>query len=74
MKIEGLSEKLNEMYETAQKNEQVASIHLFGIKYGDIMKKNKYSSRKIIELAGLKKSYASELSKGVKLSKYVKII
>ena len=71
MKIEDLSELLKERYENALKKEQVANIHLFGIEYGEIIKKNNYKVSELIKLAEMKKSYNVELSKGVKLSKFV---
>jgi hypothetical protein len=73
MKIEDLSELLKERYENAPKKEQVANIHLFGIEYGEIIKKNNYKVSELIKLAEMKKSYNVELSKGIKLSKFVKL-
>jgi DNA ligase len=71
--VEKLAERLKTQYEESPKNEQVVNIHLFGIKYGEIIKKYNYSASKIIELADLNKSYKTELSKGIKLSKFVKL-
>lgn len=73
MNLEELSLKLKEMYEEAPKNEQVVNIHLFGIEFGELIKRNNYRVSQIIELAEMKKSYAVELSKGIKLSKFVKL-
>ena len=73
MKIEELSEKLKDMYENAPKKEQVVNIHLFGIQYAEYIKKHNFRISKIIGNAGMKKSYAVELSKGIKLSKFVKL-
>lgn len=73
MNLEELSLKLKEMYEEAPKNEQVVNIHLFGIEFGELIKQNNYRVSQIIELAEMKKSYAVELSKGIKLSKFVKL-
>lgn len=61
------------MYEDAKNNEQVVNIHLFGIKYGDIIKKNGFPVSKIVEKAGMRKSYNVEVSKGIKLSKFVSV-
>lgn len=66
-----LAENLKDMYENAPKGDQVAHIHLFGIKYADIILKNGYKATDIIRKSGLNKSYATELSKGIKLAKYV---
>lgn len=71
--IEKLAEILKNQYEESLKNEQVVNIHLFGIKYGEIIKKYSYSASKIIELSGLNESYKTELSKGIRLSKFVKL-
>lgn len=73
MTIEELSQKLKEMYEDAPKNEQVVNIHLFGIEFGEMIKRNNYRVSQIISLAEMKKSYGVELSKGIKLSKFVKL-
>lgn len=69
--IEEFAEILKTMYEDAPKKEQVVNIHLFGIEYGEEIIKAKFSASKIINTSGLKKSYITELSKGVKLSKFV---
>ena len=68
-----LGEKLKEMYENAPQNEQVLMIHLFGIKFANIMRENGYNAREIIDAAGIRNSYQTELSKGIKMSKYVEI-
>ncbi|WP_175621671.1 HTH-like domain-containing protein [Chryseobacterium schmidteae] len=73
MRIEELSELLRDRYENAPKQEQVANIHLFGIEYGEIIKKHNHKISEIIKLAEMKKSYNVELSKGIKLSKFVKL-
>jgi hypothetical protein len=53
-------------------------IHLFGIRYADIIKQSKISATKIIESTKLKngkkmsETYPTEINKGVRLAKYVK--
>ncbi|MNL00460.1 hypothetical protein D3C87_1208940 [compost metagenome] len=74
MKLKDLSAILKDKYENAKENEQVVSIHLFGIEYGDIIKKYNYKISEIIKQAEMKKSYSTELAKGVKLSRFVKLI
>lgn len=70
-----LGNKLNEMYSQGKrKKEMVCFIHLFGIKYGEIIKTNKYEIKQIINFSNIPKSYRTELSKGIKLSQYTKII
>ncbi len=46
-------------------------IHLFGVKYADEINDLGVSKRELAEAAGIGESYATEISKGVKLSKYV---
>lgn len=63
-----LSKKLKEMYLTADKGNRVAAIHVFGIKYSEqLIGKN---ATEIAIAAGISKSYGTEISKGVKLSKF----
>ncbi|PQA93971.1 hypothetical protein B0A69_10260 [Chryseobacterium shigense] len=73
MKLEELSEILKDKYQNAPKNERVVNIHIFGIEYGEIIKKNNYKVSQIIKLAEMKKSYTVELSKGIKLSQFAKL-
>ena len=62
---------LKEMYDNAPDGYQVANIHLFGIKYANVILENNYKATDIIRSSGLNKSYATEVSKGIKLSRYV---
>lgn len=62
---------LKDMYENAPQGYQVAKIHLFGIKYATVILTNKYKVNDIIMASGIKPSYATEVSKGIKLSRYV---
>lgn len=62
---------LKEMYENAQKGYQVANIHLFGVKYAKIIEDSNYKSTDIVRASGINSSYATELSKGIKLARYV---
>lgn len=68
-----LGQKLKEMYEDAPLSEQVLMIHLFGIKFADIIRDNGYKAREIIDAADMKASYQTELCKGMKMAKYVEI-
>ena len=69
----GLGLKLREMYDNAPKGELVMHIHLFGIKYADEIKDNRYSVKEIVKSAELQESYHAEVSKGIKLAKYVEM-
>ncbi|MCB2313457.1 hypothetical protein LGL55_20470 [Clostridium tagluense] len=62
---------LKEMYDNAPAGYKVANIHLFGGKYASIILGNNFKATEIIHDSGLNPSYATEVSKGVKLSKYV---
>ena len=73
MEIKELSEILKNKYKKAQKGEAVVSIHLFGIEYAEIINKKGYKVSQIIKFAEMKKSYSTELSKGIKHTKYVKL-
>ncbi|MCL2591790.1 MAG: HNH endonuclease [Defluviitaleaceae bacterium] len=69
---EELSSKLKNMYNSASEGEAVTMIHLFGIRYAKHIKKVKISAASIVMAAGLHDSYATEVSKGIKLSGFVK--
>lgn len=71
MTLNDLGSKLFEMYNSAPKGEAVAMIHVFGIKYAGEIKESRYSTKDIITKSGISDSYATELSKRIKLSKYV---
>tara|TARA_B110000261_G_C12988998_1_gene319529 strand:- start:307 stop:534 length:228 start_codon:yes stop_codon:yes gene_type:complete len=71
MTLNELGSKLNEMYTNAPKGDSVAMIHLFGIKYANVIKESNYSKKDIITQSGISTSYLTELSKGIKLSNYV---
>lgn len=62
---------LKEMYENAPHGDKVANIHLFGIKYAQAIIENSFRAGDIIRSSGLNPSYSTEVSKGVKLSRYV---
>lgn len=62
---------LKKMYQYALPGEQVANIHLFGVKYAMVIQENNYKAGDIIRAAGINMSYIAELNKGIKLAKYV---
>lgn len=69
-----LGQKLKEMYENAPPGEKALMVHLFGIKFADIIRSNGYSAREIVETAEIEgSSYQVELNKGINLSQYVDI-
>ncbi|WP_339192790.1 hypothetical protein [Paenibacillus sp. FSL W8-1287] len=71
MNVQELGKILWEMYNKAPHGKQVAKIHLFGVKYADIIQRNNYSVKDIVAASGINISYATEVSKGIKLSEYV---
>lgn len=66
-----LGATLHRMYAGASNNEKVIMIHLFGIKYGNIIERNKLSIKDILVYANMPASYYVEIRKGIRLSKYV---
>ena len=71
MTLRELGNKLSEMYNNAPSGDSVAMIHLFGILYAEEITNQGHSKKDIIEQSGISTSYLIELSKGVKLAKYV---
>lgn len=72
LSIDDLGRILKDMYNNAKESGQVAAIHMFGFKYGDIITTNGYSQKTIISLAGINDSYSAELNKGVNIYRSVK--
>ncbi|AFM40271.1 hypothetical protein Desaci_1242 [Desulfosporosinus acidiphilus SJ4] len=66
-----LGKILREMYDNAPAGDKVANVHLFGVKYASILLENDINLKEIINASGLKPSYVTEISNGIKLSKYV---
>ena len=73
MTKEELGLELNNLYTNAKNGEKVLMIHVFGVKYADEIKSSKYLVKDIIKSANINESYVTELNKGIKLAKYVKI-
>lgn len=71
MTVSELGKILRDMYDDAPKGDQVAMIHLFGIKYAHEIKKNEYKPKDILKSADMHESYQTEINKGIRLSKYV---
>lgn len=64
--LEDLAVILEQMYNAPNVNKTTA-IHMFGLKYGDVIRKNKYSVTKIVAAANISPSYHVEVSKGVSI-------
>lgn len=71
MNVNELGQILNSMYSQAPNGYQVANIHLFGVKYASVILKNKFKVVDIVKASGINSSYTTEVSKGIKLSRYV---
>lgn len=46
-------------------------IHLFGIKYADVILTNHLSIKEIVGFSGINAPYATEVNKGINLSEFV---
>ena len=62
---------LRNMYDNAPEGEKVVHIHLFGIKYANIIYENSFRPIEIIRCSGIPESFSREVIKGMKLSGYV---
>ncbi|MUL04393.1 hypothetical protein VFES401_14940 [Aliivibrio fischeri] len=71
MTLNELGDRLSDMYNNAQPNESVAMIHLFSIKYAHEIRDLNVSCKAVAKAAKINESYGAEISKGIKLSKYV---
>lgn len=69
--VDDLGKILKEAYTSAGDNQKVVTIHVFGIKFGKLILEKGYKINEIITKAGLNASYATEVSKGVGIYKYI---
>lgn len=72
MTVRELAMRLKEMYENSS-NEKTTMIHLFGIMYAEEIMGCGSTPKEILKLANMPESYQTEISKGVRLSKYVDV-
>lgn len=68
-----LSMDLYNMVSNSVPGNKYVQYHLFGIKYAEIIKVANFSIEEIVEDAGIPKSIASEIRKGMKLSNFVEL-
>jgi hypothetical protein len=73
MTLQQLGQKIKEIYFESREGEAVVMIHLFGIRYASEIRESGESMKAIAVAAGIQESYGTEISKGVKLSKFVNI-
>ena len=62
---------LRDMYDNAPRGDQAAMIHLFGVKYAHEIQTGGLTATAIVRASGIKESYKTEVSKGVRLARYV---
>lgn len=65
--IQELGSILRDMYDNAEDRMQVASIHIFGIKFGKNIIEKEFKAPDIIKAAGLNESYSTELQKALNI-------
>jgi len=68
-----LSSMLKDMYSNAPKGDGTTMIRLFGIEYSTELQNCSCSMSEIAELAEIGVNYHAEISKGIRLVKYVKL-
>jgi hypothetical protein len=73
MRIQELGDILKNKYNNALQGEKVTQIYLFAIAYAEEMQKNNYNINAIVAKSGISKTYKEEISKAIKLAKYVEI-
>lgn len=70
--IDQLAEELKKYYDSADKHMKVASIHMFGLTFAEILLKEKINISDLIKRSQLNASYATELNKGINLYHCIK--
>lgn len=68
-----LAASLRRAYFGARRNEAACQIHLFGIRYAAQLQTCGCPIREIAALSGIPMGYLPELSKGIKLARYVQL-
>lgn len=70
MTKEKLAAELKDMYNNSLKGDATTMILLFGVKYAKELKECGVSMKEIAEFSEIGSSYQTEISKGIRLSKY----
>lgn len=68
--IEDLGDILTQMYNTAEN--KTTAIHMFGLKYGEVITRNAYSAVKLVNASELPDSYHVEVNKGTAIYKSIR--
>lgn len=71
MTVRQLGKVLKTMYRQADENEKVTSVILFGIWYNNELQNKSLAG--IVGHAGIARAYHKEISKGIRLSRFVSI-
>ena len=66
-----LANILSQMYHNAPDNEITTAVHLFGIRYADEIHQCGVPVTQLVGLSSIPASYEVEVSKGVRLARYV---
>lgn len=66
-----LAQALRAMYQNAPLGDRVAAIHVFAIRYAAELERPDVNKATVLELAGMSNSYKTEISKGMRLARYV---
>lgn len=67
MSFDELVQKLNEMYNAPNCSNKAASIHMFAIKYGYVIRKNGITATSLAEAANMSSNYHAEITKGLNI-------
>ncbi|WP_425589490.1 HTH-like domain-containing protein [Qipengyuania sp. DGS2-2] len=70
MQIEDLATLLSERVANAATGERVTQIHLFGIEYAEEIGD---AATRVVQASDIDDSYATEVRKGMRLAKYVRL-
>ena len=71
MNVEELAQELRRMYDSAPDGEQNTAVLLFGIRYADHLLRGANRIAGIVQRSDLPRNWASEISKGRNLVRYV---
>jgi hypothetical protein len=68
-----LGDILKNKYDNALQGEKVTQIYLFAISHAKEIQENNYRISEIVRYSNISQSFKTEVSKGIKLAKYVEI-
>lgn len=63
--VQELGNILKEMYDNAKNH--TTGIHMFGVKYGEIIKNKGYTALELVKASGINENYHVEVSKGIRI-------